>query len=477
MSDVKDFVIENGVLKKYIGIDAEVVIPEGVTSIGIWAFEGCVNLTTITIPDSVTSIDDNAFRDCTNLTAIAIPDSVLKIGWWAFYGCNSLTTINIPNSVTSISKQVFCGCSKLTTITIPKSVTSIGNLAFENCTGLTTIDIPEGVTSIGDKAFSGCSNLATIIVPKSVKKVSTGCFSEKTKVFLESPTMLENTILQNHPILAIVAPHIKLTDYKDSIHKFSLTLGYLVSPDLYSDQEIASEYKKYAKKEFVKIIDFDVKNDLPEAIETYITLGKITSANAESYILSLAEQNNATECINHLKTWISSNSQSENSEDSTTESKMLSVAEVKKMFGYYEKEDSTLCIYSYKLPLRVVDFPSIIGKKIVSEIGCSKSGKNFDWGKTKIKSVMIPDSVTSIGNYAFWLCKNLTTITIPDSVTSIGDYAFGCCENLTTITIPNGVTSIGDEAFYNCEKLTIHAPKGSYAEQYAKENKINFVAE
>ena len=98
-------------------------------------------------------------------------------------------------------------------------------------------------------------------------------------------------------------------------------------------------------------------------------------------------------------------------------------------------------------------------------------------GCTNLTTITIPDSVTSIGNFAFIECTNLTTITIPDSVTSIGDGAFSWCENLTSITIPDSVTSIGDLAFDGCENLAIHALKGSYAEQYAKENEINFVAE
>ena len=89
--------------------------------------------------------------------------------------------------------------------------------------------------------------------------------------------------------------------------------------------------------------------------------------------------------------------------------------------------------------------------------------------------VVIPDSVTSIGDDAFSGCASLTSITIPDSVTSIGEEAFSGCESLAGITIPDSVTSIGEDAFWNCN-TTIHATEGSYAEKYAKEEDLPFAA-
>ena len=81
---MSDFQIENGVLVKYTGNGGDVVIPEGVTSIGDWAFYECSSLTSVTIPDGVTSIEDDAFRYCENLTSVTISDSVTSIGDWAF---------------------------------------------------------------------------------------------------------------------------------------------------------------------------------------------------------------------------------------------------------------------------------------------------------------------------------------------------------------------------------------------------------
>ena len=151
-------VIVNHILIDGTTCTGSVSIPSGVTSIGVWAFDGCISLTEITIPDSVTSIGGRAFDGCISLTEITIPDSVTSIES-TFEGCTSLTEITIPNSVTSIGYYTFSDCTRLTKITIPDSVTSIGGYAFKGCTSLTEITIPNSVVDIGESAFENCTNL------------------------------------------------------------------------------------------------------------------------------------------------------------------------------------------------------------------------------------------------------------------------------------------------------------------------------
>ena len=181
-SNVKKVVIEDGVTS--IGAYAfyecssltSITIPDGVTSIGISAFRNCSSLTSITIPDSVTSIGNSAFYYCKSLTNITIPDSVTSIGNFAFYNCRGLTSITIPDSVTSIGKSAFSLCSSLTSITIPDSVTSIGESAFDSCRSLISITIPDSVTSIEKYAFYGCSSLTSITIPDSVTSIGKYAF-------------------------------------------------------------------------------------------------------------------------------------------------------------------------------------------------------------------------------------------------------------------------------------------------------------
>jgi hypothetical protein len=157
-----------------------VTIPNGVTSIGGVAFYGCTRLASVTIPSSVTSIGGSAFLRCTHLTSVTIPNSVSSIGNWTFGVCTSLTSVTIPSSVTSIGNWAFGDCTSLTSVTIPSSVTSIGDETFSRCTRLTSVTIPNGVTSIGDYAFYGCTRLASVTIPSSVTSIGDYAFSECT---------------------------------------------------------------------------------------------------------------------------------------------------------------------------------------------------------------------------------------------------------------------------------------------------------
>ena len=155
----------------------KVIIENGVTNIGSYAFSGCVNFTSITIPNSVTSIGPSAFNDCWGLTSVTIPSSVTSIGDAAFCGCQNLESVTIPNSVASIGSSAFYNCSSLTSVTIPNSVTSIGGFAFKGCSNLASITIPNGVTSIYDYTFSGCSGLTSITIPNSVTSIGCKAFA------------------------------------------------------------------------------------------------------------------------------------------------------------------------------------------------------------------------------------------------------------------------------------------------------------
>jgi hypothetical protein len=141
-----------------------IIIENGVTAIGDYAFYDCIHLSSITIPASVKTIGEAAFSGCTRLVSISIPDSVTSIGARAFSDCSNLASINIPRNITYIENWTFSGCNRLASIIIPHGVTGIGSCAFDDCCNLVSVTIPESVLRIKSQAFSGCNKLASVIV-------------------------------------------------------------------------------------------------------------------------------------------------------------------------------------------------------------------------------------------------------------------------------------------------------------------------
>jgi uncharacterized protein YjdB len=196
----------------------EVVLQEGLTSIGYYSFQNCSKLKSINIPSSVTSIDYGAFQICNSLTKtefasveslcsismaggyssrdkqesnplyyshhlyidgkevtdLVIPNTVTNIGECLFYGCNNLTSVTFEegSKLTSIGNKAFNGCSNLTAINIPSSVTNIGSEAFLGCAQIKFLEIPASVVSIGDNAFVNCTSLVSINVSTSNRMFS-----------------------------------------------------------------------------------------------------------------------------------------------------------------------------------------------------------------------------------------------------------------------------------------------------------------
>jgi len=174
-------------------------IPDSVTSIGQYAFVECYGMTTCTIGSGVTSIADNAFQNCSGLTNVTIPSGVTSIGQYAFGNCSSLSSITIPDSVTSIGDSAFSDCSAMTICNIGSGVTSVGTYAFYDCSSLSSITIPDNVTSIGNNAFSDCSAMTICNIGSGVTRINDGAFyrcsslSAITSLATTAPTISSTT--------------------------------------------------------------------------------------------------------------------------------------------------------------------------------------------------------------------------------------------------------------------------------------------
>ena len=175
----------------------EVIIKEGIVSIGDYAFKNCSNITKIEIPSSVNYIGNQAFYNCRKLLEISLSGSVKSIGDESFLGCKSLTDVKISEGLSSIGFCAFQNCSSLVNVNIPLSIKNIGTSAFAGCSALPVVDniryadtylvgatdktletykIQEGTRFIGPNAFYNCSILTSITIPESVIYINQSAF-------------------------------------------------------------------------------------------------------------------------------------------------------------------------------------------------------------------------------------------------------------------------------------------------------------
>jgi len=429
-------------------------IPDSVTSIGDSAFEDCYNLTSITIGNSVTSIGNYAFRNCDSLTSITIPDSVTSMGNYAFAGCYNLTSVTIGNSVTIIGNYAFAECYDLTSVTIGNSVTSIGDSAFFY-SGLTSITIPDSVTSIGDSAFRYCQSLTSITIPDSVTSIGNSafysCYSLTSITIPDSVTSIGE------------GPFAACTDLTSII----------VDPD--NGYYLNDSYGVLFNKDKTELIQYPAGN----TNTSYTIPDSVTSigdyAFYECYNLTSVVIGNSVTSIGYQAFRSCTDLTSITIPDSVTSIgsyafyDCISLGDVyyngskadweKISIGDYNSNLTSNLRYKFEsgtcgdnLTWR---FNSDTGVLDISGEGdmtkwLSYSSVPWDPYSSYIKTIIIGDNVTSIGEFAFYNCYRLTDVTLGNNVTRIGDNAFKDCYSLTSITIPDSVESVGARAFENC---------------------------
>ena len=454
-----------------------VKIPDSVVTIGYDAFSNCSVLTNVTIGNSVTSIGNSAFYNCSALTSVIIGNSVTSIGNSAFYKCSALTSVIIGNSVTSIGNYAFSNCSTLTSVKIPDSVVTIEYNAFYNCSALTNVTIGNGVTSIGNSAFYDCGNIVDIYIKKIQSEVTFGSYWKSSGYvhYSDCTHNLTNNI-QSETLL------ITQTEYSDSpengkiscggTYQFKLVneSGEVVKDKLIKIKEQERESSSSNRiiwiapdQEGIYTIENIIRNVSIEEIGE-LSNGKVVQATDSNGITwNYTYQNGKAKNIYYEQGNITSDIELPSELDGHTviscKDNMFSNAATSRTVKEITIPESIESINDSAFSR--CDNLESINVNENNNYYSSLSGILYDKDQTEIKIIpraikeaIIPNSVTSIGNYAFYNCSKLTSVTIPEGVTTIGDYTFYNCSQLTNIEIPNSVTSMGYGVFRDCTSLT-----------------------
>ena len=386
------------------------------------------------IKENTRLIGGGAFTDCKSLTSVTIPKSVTSINC-GFFRCSALASIVIDSEnpvydsrnncnaiIETATNTLFAGCQS--TI-IPNSVTSIGNWAFKCCSSLTSITIPNSVKSIGEEAFSGCSSLTSVTIPNGVKSIGDEAFELCTSLISvtipRSVTHIGNGAFGDCSSLASTTIPNSVTSI--GVYAFWGTAFYQNPANWKNGALYIDNCLLKVDTNFVG--NFKIK-------ENTRLIGDAAFHNCKS-LTSVTIPNSVTsigDCVfGRCSALASIVIDSEN--------------------PVYDSRNNCNAIIETATNTLIAGCKNTIIPNSITSIG-----EAAFWQHSSLTSITIPNSVTSIGNWAFEGCSALTSVTIPNSVKEIREGAFCWCTSLRYITIPNSVTNIGEQAFWYCSALT-----------------------
>lgn len=468
-----EIVDSKATITKYTGTATELEIPSQlggypVTAIGANSFENCTTIQSVTVPYGVTSIGEYAFHNCPNLETINLPDGITSIGKNAFHGTKYYgeqnneshsvyigkyliyvnwrdyagETFTIKDGTCLIANEAFKSV-RIKNLTIPQSVAFIGNNAFYNCSYLESVEISEGVVTIGDYAFQDCLSLTSVTIPDSVTTIGSEAFNGCA--VLTSITIGDNVINMGENPFFNTAYYGDESNWQDGVLYID---NYLIDV-----QETVSSCTIKEGTVMICAWAFNFCENLstitiPDSVErigmrAFRLCSNLRSVKIGSGVTTIAS-NAFQECESLSRVYISD---------------IAKWCEID-----FENAKSNPLYYALRLYLN----------------------------NRQITDLVIPDSVISIGNYAFYNCA-LNSVSIPDTIKSIGTDAFyGCTASsvyitdianwcgidfanadsnpfdkylyldkqlVTSLSIPEDVTKINDYAFYGCSVTSVDLGK------------------
>ena len=442
----RDGSVNGLVLNKYVGTEAEVRVPDGVTELIGWCCVGNNKVTSVVLPESVVKIGEIAFYKCKNLSSVTLPQGIVEIGDSAFAECPKLTVIDIPDGLQkaawlaeddvrlrcsfgssaafALSKggNNFCAgdfqmrylfddegnrnglrlnkyLGTDAEVTVPEEVTETDS-AFKDCNTVTKVVLPAGLTKLESNIFSGCTGLKEIAIPEGVTSIGNGAFRDcEALTELALPQGLKK-IGGNAFIGCKSLTYIEIPDGVETVEYFIAESTIQLRCAIGSSAAVAVSRSNdgfYSDDLYLRYTFDD------DGVQNGLTLMKYVGASSEVIV-----------------------------PDGVTKLQYSTFSECRQL------------LTRVVLPNGLLSIPESLLNNC-----------------TNLKEVVIPESVTTIESHAFFGCASLEKINLPAGLTEISNSLLGGCTVLSEITIPDGVTAIGDSAFQKCASLTeIVLPQG-----------------
>lgn len=473
-------------------------LPDSVTSIGNSAFSGCSSLSSITIPRKVASLGNNAFAYCSNLShihlqtdsliaagnnnnpifgingntslsnveidsnvkvlpayifkgctgidSITIPQNIKNIGTNAFAGCLNLTTVIFNADSCESMPHAFIGCANLTTLTIGNNVRAVPNHAFVGCTGLTTVNCPLSLRYIGNMSFQNCTGLSTFTCPSTVEYIGSGAFyncANLTNFSIPNISVIRDNTFKGCTSLTNITIPNSVSTIGIGAFESCNSLDSIIIPTSVS----RIGWRAFAFCNSLSCISLPYSIDSIgcgafgycsglSRVDYNIPNAIVTNVSAYESGSSIRYPSIFCGC-NNLTTIYFGDSVRSIPAHSFSNSKITHVS----------LPDSVLSIGDYAFH-KCDSLKSAILSNRLSYIGLFA----FD-SCANLDTVVMGDSVIEIDWYAFKDCSGLKFVSMSPTLSIIGNHAFNGCISLESIVIPSSVTSIGEGAFANCSNL------------------------
>lgn len=390
-----------------------VVLSEGITRVGNYAFYGFNKITDVSFPSTLQELGTGAFWNCSKLNNVVLPANLETLGGYAFYNCQGLTALSfnsglrsigsscfqncyylagelvLPEGLEALGSYAFSNCRSYTAISIPGSLKTVGEYAFSNCYGFTELSLGEGVERIGRSAFNYCYGFTELTLPASLRELGTSCFqacSGITSVTIPAGvTTVSTHVFSNCTNLSTAVILAPWESIPDSFFYYCSKLEHLSFPQTVT--KLGVNTFGYCKL----LTDFSL-------------FSKVTEFGSQCFQGTGFASVTLPEGVTVIPT---------------------------AAFAY----NTSLVSVTFQGPVTAI-------------------GSEAFRGCTNLENFQLPDSLLTLGARAFYGCQKLPSVTIPEGVTTVNSSTFYNCYGLESVTLPNSLSLIDQNAFCYCTALT-----------------------
>lgn len=466
--------------------------PENITTIGFYAFSGCLELIRFDFPeneDQLQDIQDYAFNNCTKLlingkTDLHIPKRLSSLGGYAFYGNDMLTSVEIPDTVkltgnsyssnfaycnnleevrffpgtykdkfglrftTSIPSDIFYNCRKLKNIEIPRRISSISNDVFYN-TNLKNIIVDCRITQLSDLVFGSIKNLHSVFLPETVTSVYSSFLNsfsdsnedtrrEVTFFSKNPPTIYSSSVFRSQNVLpsnfAIYVPFHSVEEYNEAATW--MTWSQILQSN---GTAIIGDKLPWFRKNFLDSSGHEWRISRFADYDTNLTFKiKRVDTDKDLTVKSFSREQGQIVFDDNI--------------NGITEEFVFSAVPTEDGYNYSLTSSST----SESISLSEQNTSSMAAIDLSSYTVTALEDEQF-YNHTSLQTVILPETLKTIGRRSFYGCTDLRTANLSDSIEEIADFSFYDCWKLSLNLLPNGLNKIGDYAFYNCDELVLES--------------------